>query len=70
MSTGSIILGVIGVTIVTVLFMMLLAAISRRFLGVQVGTGRIIIAGLIALGAELGFESQFVWRGGGATLAL
>ncbi|MFB9310840.1 ubiquinone biosynthesis protein [Agromyces hippuratus] len=70
MSTGSIILGVIGVTVVTILFMMLLAGISRRFLGVQVGTGRIIIAGLVALGAELGFESQFVWQRGPATLAL
>ncbi|MBM7831556.1 ubiquinone biosynthesis protein [Agromyces cerinus] len=70
MSTGSIILGVIGVAIVTILFMMLLAGISRRFLGVQVGTGRIIVAGIVALGAELGFESRFVWTEGGATLAL
>ncbi|WP_198165927.1 ABC1 kinase family protein [Agromyces laixinhei] len=70
MSASSIILGVLAVTVVTIIFMVLLAAISRRFLGVQVGTGRIILAGLIALGAELGFESQFVWRAGEANLAL
>jgi len=56
--------------IATIIFVAILAAISRRLLGVQIGLLRVILAGIVALGAELGFEAQFIWRQPHDTLAL
>lgn len=48
----------------TAAIMLLIGAFTRRILGVRIGITRILLAGIIALGAELGFESQAVWRSG------
>lgn len=56
--------------LIAVLYIVVLAMFVRRLLGVAVGLGRIIVAGLIGLGAELGFESRFVWRDPEAGLVL
>jgi len=61
MGVGSIIVDVIVMTAATVVAMLVIGAFARRVLGVRVGTVRIILAGIIGLLAEVGFESQFVW---------
>ena len=61
MGVGLIVLDIVIVITVTVLAMLLIGAFARRVLGTRVGTGRILIAGIIGLGADVGFESQFVW---------
>lgn len=61
MSATAIILEVIGMAVLTVLLMIVLGAFARRFLGVRIGITRILIAGVVGLGAEVGFESQFLW---------
>ncbi|MET0853267.1 MAG: AarF/UbiB family protein [Microterricola sp.] len=48
-------------SIVTVVFMFVLSAFARRILGVRIGITRLLLAGLVGLGAELGFEARFVW---------
>lgn len=45
----------------TVAAMALIGAFARRVLGMRVGVGRILLAGIIGLGAGVGFESRFVW---------
>ncbi|MDO5745942.1 MAG: AarF/UbiB family protein, partial [Micrococcaceae bacterium] len=55
---------------ITVAFIVVLAMFVRRLLGVAVGLGRIIVAGLLGLGAEVAFESRFVWPDPRASLAL
>lgn len=55
------ILGRIVITAVSaVAFIVVLAMFVRRLLGVALGLGRIIVAGLLGLGAEVAFESRFV----------
>jgi ubiquinone biosynthesis protein len=54
----------------TVVIVLLIGAFARRVLGVRIGTVRIIIAGVVALGAEVGFESQAVWSAGTYSPAL
>ena len=54
----------------TVLLLMFLGTMSRRLLGVRMSAGRIILAGVLGLGAGVGFESRFVWRSADYTPAL
>ena len=54
----------------TALLMVILGALSERFLGARMSAGRILLAGALGLGAGLGFESQFVWRSADYTPAL
>lgn len=56
--------------VIAVIYIAVLSMFVRRLLGVAVGLGRIIVAGLIGLGAEVSFESRFVWRDPSAGLAL
>ena len=56
--------------LIAVVYIVVLAMFVRRLLGVAVGLGRIIVAGLIGLGAELGFESRFIWKDPEAGLVL
>lgn len=51
-------------------FIVVLAMFVRRLLGVAVGLGRNIVAGVPGLGAEVAFESRFVWPDPNASLAL
>ncbi|WP_417563267.1 ABC1 kinase family protein [Microbacterium sp.] len=61
MSAASIVWDVVVMVVATVIAMFVIGAFARRVLGVRVGVVRIIIAGILGLGAEVGFESQFVW---------
>ncbi|GAA1863978.1 AarF/UbiB family protein [Paeniglutamicibacter psychrophenolicus] len=56
--------------VIAVAFIVVLAMFVRRLLGVAVGLGRIIVAGVLGLGAEVAFESRFVWPDPNASLAL
>lgn len=47
---------------ITVIYMMLLGTFARRILGVRVGLARIVLAGVVALGAGIGFGTQVVWQ--------
>ncbi|NYJ18450.1 ABC1 kinase family protein [Glaciibacter psychrotolerans] len=67
---GAIIWELLLVGIITIVFMMVLAGFARRFLGVRIGLIRLVIAGVLGLGAEVGFESQFVWGKQQYSLAL
>jgi hypothetical protein len=49
-------------SLVAVIFIVVLAMFVRRLLGVAVGLGRIIVAGVLGLGAEVAFESRFIWQ--------
>jgi ubiquinone biosynthesis protein len=61
---------IVVVTFATVVFMVLLAAIVRRVLGVPIGILRILASGVVALGAEVAFEAQFIWNQQHSTVAL
>ncbi|WP_084516147.1 ABC1 kinase family protein [Microbacterium luticocti] len=61
MSVATIVLDAVVMAAATIAAMLLIGAFARRVLGVRVGVVRIVIAGLLGLGAEVGFESQFVW---------
>ncbi len=58
---GAVIGNIVVMSIVTVVFMLVLSAFARRFLGVRIGITRLLLAGLVGLGAEIGFEARFVW---------
>ncbi|KQW06304.1 hypothetical protein ASC66_07235 [Leifsonia sp. Root4] len=58
---GAVIGNIVVMGIVTVVFMFVLSAFARRILGVRIGITRLLLAGLVGLGAELGFEARFVW---------
>ena len=45
----------------TIVFMIILGSFARRILAVRVSTIRLVLAGVMGLGADVGFESQFVW---------
>ncbi|PPL14180.1 ABC1 kinase family protein [Microterricola pindariensis] len=62
--------GIVFMGIVTIVFMVIVARVTRRILGVPVGVTRLVLAGIIGLAAELGFESQFVWGKQEYSLAL
>ncbi|GAB3799849.1 AarF/UbiB family protein [Humibacter antri] len=61
MTVLSAVLDVVLMAVATVIAMLLIGTLSRRLLGVRVGVIRIVIAGILGLGAEVGFESQYVW---------
>ena len=61
---------VLFASVIAVIYIIVLAMFVRRLLGVAVGLGRIIIAGLLGLAAEVGFESRFVWKDPNAGIAL
>ena len=70
MDVGQIATSIAVVTFATVVFMVLLAAIVRRVLGVPIGMLRILASGVLALGAEVAFEAQFIWNQPHSTVAL
>ncbi|WP_448810452.1 ABC1 kinase family protein [Agromyces bauzanensis] len=70
MNTTDVLVNIVTVTVLTVVFMIILTAFVRRILGVHVGLGRIVIAGVLGLAAEVGFESRFVWNQQAYTPAL
>ncbi|WP_111720990.1 AarF/ABC1/UbiB kinase family protein [Homoserinimonas sp. OAct 916] len=70
MNAGQILLSVAVDVAATIVFIIVLAAVVRRLLGVPVGLIRIILAGVIALVAELFFEARFVWNQPGPMFAL
>ncbi len=70
MNALTIMLDVAVMLAATVLAMLLIGVLSRRILGVRVGIVRILVAGAVGLGAQVGFESQFVWRNNQYTPAL
>lgn len=53
---------VVVAIVVAAVFVAILSGVSRRILGVPVGRIRAAAAAIVASGAELGFESQVVWR--------
>lgn len=61
---------IVLMVVLTVVFMLILSGFARRILGVRIGVVRLLLAGALGLGAELGFESQFVWGVQDYTLAL
>jgi ubiquinone biosynthesis protein len=67
---GAVIGNIVVMSIVTVVFMFVLSAFARRILGVRIGITRLLLAGLVGLGAELGFEARFVWGEQEYSLAL
>lgn len=70
MRVSAILINILWMTAAAVATMVFIGVFVRRVLGVRVGTVRVIIAGFVGLGAELGFESQVVWRGGQYSPAL
>nr|WP_274636590.1 AarF/UbiB family protein [Microbacterium bovistercoris] len=61
MSALTIVLDVAVIVIATVVAMVVIGAFARRVLGIRVSIVRVVIAGILGLAAEVGFESQFVW---------
>lgn|GEM_PF-5576695 len=57
-------------SVATLLLLSFIVVASRRILGANLGIGRILFAGLLGLGAELGFESQVVWPSPSTNFAL
>lgn len=62
MSAGQILVSAIIQLAALFIFLALLSVISRRLLGVRIGKFRILLAAVVGIGAEFGFESQVVWR--------
>ncbi len=58
---SSVIWNIVLILALTIVFMVVLAAFASRILGIRIGFGRLLVAGFLGLGAEVGFESQFVW---------
>lgn len=69
MSFG-IVTNVVLVSVATLLLLSFIIVASRRILGADLGIGRILFAGVLGLGAELGFESQVVWPSESSNFAL
>lgn len=70
MNVADVLVSIVTMAALTVVFMLVLGALVRRVLGAHIGIGRIAIAGLLGFGAELGFESRFVWQNEEYSLAL
>lgn len=70
MTLPVIILDVVVVLAAAILTIVVIGALSRRLLGMRVGAVRIVLAGVVGLIAEVGFESQYVWRNDGYSPAL
>ncbi len=62
MGAGQIVISGVVELAALVIFLGLLGVVSRRLLGVRIGRFRILLAAVIGLGAEFGFESQVVWQ--------
>ena len=56
--------------VLTIVFLVVLSSFASRVLGVRIGLGRLLLAGALGLGLEVGFESRFVWGQEDSTLAL
>lgn len=67
---GDVLLRILLILVLTIVFMIVLSRVGNRFLGVHIGFVRLVLAGLIGLAAELGFESAFVWGKQDYSLAL
>lgn len=61
---------VVLVSVATLLLLAFIIVVSPRILGADLGIGRILFAGVLGLGAELGFESRVVWQAESSNLAL
>lgn len=70
MSLLWILIDVALLTVVSIAMMVLTGILARRLFDMRIGTVRIILAGLLGLGAGLGFESRFVWGEAEYSLAL
>lgn len=70
MDIGTIVLDVVLMAVATVATMLVIGAFARRVLGMRVGIVRIVLAGIVGLGASVGFESRFVWGAAEYTPAL
>lgn len=66
---GQLVVTALIVPLVTVGSIAVITAVARRVLGFRVGLTRSVVAALIALGAELGFESQVIWKQSGNPVA-
>jgi ubiquinone biosynthesis protein len=53
---------IVLLAVLTIVFMLVLSSFARRILAVRIGFGRLALAGVLGLGAEVGFESRFVWN--------
>ncbi|QPZ38776.1 ABC1 kinase family protein [Paramicrobacterium chengjingii] len=67
---GTVVVDVVVLGAITVVFMFVLSAFATRILDVRIGIIRLGIAGILGLGAQIGFESQFVWGNANYTPAL
>lgn len=70
MSIAQSVVDVLVFGVATVVVIALIGTIVRRVLGVRIGAARVVGAGIFGLGAEIGFESQFVWNRADYTPAL
>lgn len=70
MDVTTMVIDIVWMSAAAIAAMIVIGVFIRRVLGVRVGTVRVIIAGLVGLGAEIGFESRVVWAGGQYTPAL
>lgn len=70
MSLVRILLDVSVLAAVSIILMVLTGVMARRLFDMRIGTVRIILAGLLGLGAGIGFESRFVWNSAEYTPAL
>jgi ubiquinone biosynthesis protein len=61
MNIAQSVVDVLVFTVATVVVIALIGVVVRRVLGVRIGAARVVGAGIFGLGAEIGFESQFVW---------
>lgn len=58
---GTVVVDIVVLGAITIAFIFVLSAFATRILGVRIGVIRLILAGAFGLGAQIGFESQFVW---------
>lgn len=61
MDVADVLLNVALMVGLTLVYLAVLAVFVHRVLGARVGIVRIVLAGIIGLAAEVGFESQFIW---------
>lgn len=61
---------VLFASVIAVVCIIVVAKFVRRLMGMTGGLGRIIVASLLGLGAEVAFESRFVWKDPSAGIAL
>ncbi|WP_182358567.1 ABC1 kinase family protein [Tomitella gaofuii] len=59
---GQTALNVLIAIVVAIVSIAMIIAVARRVIGIHVGLTRSALAAVVALGTELGFESQVVWK--------